>query len=207
MRAADWAAAYLMCSDSLRKFLRADFCATDSRIERLSQRRRSGGLMKRVRGQLATGALLVGWVLASTAIPASASLGGGAASIESDASAMAGKISASPQKQEESSTYSIASFVTGNGVTVREYSAHTGSVFGVAWQGRRPPDLSVLLGSYYPEYVAATSAPQAPVALHHAVIVGPNSVVFLGGHMGHLTGRAYVPNLVPSGVDARAVVK
>jgi hypothetical protein len=27
------------------------------------------------------------------------------------------------------------------------------------------------------------------------------------GHMGHIAGRAYVPKLAPSGIDAKAVVK
>ncbi|MHB8381800.1 MAG: DUF2844 domain-containing protein [Candidatus Binataceae bacterium] len=147
-----------------------------------------------------------------------AGLGGDSSSIESDAAAMAGKISSpasapaesqpsSAQTSSSSAAFATQSFVTGNGVTVNEYYARSGPVFGVAWRGTRPPDLSVLLGSYYPEYVAAAKAHKGPIGLHHAVIAGPDSIVFLAGHMGSLTGHAYVPSLAPPGVDPKAVVK
>jgi Protein of unknown function (DUF2844) len=160
-------------------------------------------------GKLIIGGFLIACVLAAGTVPASAGLGGDEASVESDASAMVGKMLQPPstQDQEQSDIYSKKSFVAGNGVTVREYSARSGPVFGVAWQGHRPPDLSVLLGSYYPEYAAAVAAHQGQIGLHHSVIATPDSMVFLSGHMGNLTGRAYVPNLVPPGIDAKAVVK
>jgi hypothetical protein len=158
-------------------------------------------------GKLAVAALLAGCFLAAAAIPVRAGLGGDTASIESDAAAMQGKLSQSAkQNLEQSASYNVKTFVTGNGVTVREYAARSGPIFGVAWQGRRPPDLSVLLGSYYPEYATASGL-KRHTNLHHEVIAGPNSIVVLGGHMGHLVGRAYVPSLAPSGVDAKAVVK
>lgn len=159
----------------------------------------------------ALAALLAVCSIAAASIPARAGLGGDASSVDSDAAAMRGTMSKSSTPTESAQTassYSVRSFVSGDGVTVREYSARSGPVFGVAWQGRRPPDLSVLLGSYYSEYTSATeSAPRRHTNLHHAVIKGPNSVVVMGGHMGHLVGRAYVPNLAPAGVDAKAVVQ
>ncbi len=160
--------------------------------------------------KLAIVAFFAGYILAMRPSPACAGLGGDASSVAADAAATSGKMSqlgAVTQPPQQSTAISAQSFVTGNGVTVREYSAQSGPIFGVAWQGRRPPDLSVLLGSYYPEYQAAVSAHKGPLGLHHAVIEGPNSIVYLSGHMGSLSGRAYVPSLVPSGVDPAAVVK
>src|ERR1019366_3002091 len=159
-------------------------------------------------GKLALAVLLAGCFLAAAAVPVRAGLGGDATLIESDAAAMQGKMSQSSPTQElgQSASYNVKTFVTGNGVTVREYAAQSGRIFGVAWQGRRPPDLSVLLGSYYPEY-ATVAGLKRHADLHHAVITSPNSVVVMGGHMGHLVGRAYVPRLAPSGVDPKAVVK
>jgi hypothetical protein len=165
------------------------------------------------RGKVALAALLLGCILIVAPIPARARLGGDGASVASDATTTAGRMSAvAPQspatiQSAQPAAFSTQSFVTGNGVTVREYSAPSGPVFGVAWQGHHPPDLSVLLGSYYPEYLAAAKAHKGPTGLHHAVIAGPNSVVYLSGHMGNLSGRAYAPGLVPSGVDPEAVVK
>jgi hypothetical protein len=148
-------------------------------------------------------------LITAAAAPVLAGLGGDPSSIDSDAVAMRGTMSQAPavaESAEAASSYSVRSFVSGDGVTVREYAAPSGPVFGVAWQGRRPPDLSVLLGSYYSEYTSATS-PRRHMNLHHAVIKGPNAVIVMGGHMGHIVGRAYVPGLAPSGVDAKAVVK
>jgi hypothetical protein len=158
-------------------------------------------------GKLGLAALLSGLVFATTVISAWAGLGGDVSLIASDAAAMQGHIS-QPSKEgvEQSTSFNVKQFLTSNGVAVREYAAPSGPVFGVAWEGRRPPDLSVLLGSYYPEYAAQSRQNRHP-NLHHAVITGPNVVVVMGGHMGHLIGRAYVPSLAPSGVDAKAVVK
>jgi hypothetical protein len=152
--------------------------------------------------------LLAGWFLFGAPRPARAGLGGDADSADSDAIATGGKLSSSPAPESPTaiSSYSVKSFITGNGVTVREYLASTGAIFGVAWQGRRPPDLSVLLGTYYPEYVSA-SALQRHKDLHRARIVGAGSVVLMGGHMGHVVGRAYAPGLAPTGVDPKAVVQ
>jgi hypothetical protein len=155
---------------------------------------------------LALVGLLAGCFIAGAVIPVQAGLGGDDASVESDAAALKGKMAQSLDGPDQSASYSVKTFVTANGVTVREYIARSGPIFGLAWEGRRPPDLSVLLGSYYPEYFAASSSKQHE-GLHHEVIVGPHSIVLLHGHMGHLVGRAYAPNLAPSGVDAEAVVQ
>jgi hypothetical protein len=157
------------------------------------------------------GALLPGGILAILlllpATSARANLGGDASSIDADASALLAKTSASaPQELNQSSSYNVKSFVTGDGTSIREYFAPSGPVFGVAWQGRRPADLSVLLGPYYSEYVEA-SRNKGEVGLHHAVIQGPHSIVILSGRMGNLMGHAYVPSLAPSGIDAKSVVK
>ncbi len=157
-------------------------------------------------GKLFFAGVVAGWFLLS-ASSARANLGGDTSSVEADATALQGKIlPAAQQELNQPTFYSVKSFVTGDGTSVREYFAPAGQVFGVAWQGRRPADLSVLLGSYYSEYLAA-SQNKNHVSLHHAVFQGPNSVVILNGRMGNLMGRAYVPNLAPSGVDAKSVVK
>ena len=158
------------------------------------------------RGKIVLAGIVAGCFL-FWAYSARASLGGDESSVEADATALQGQISA-PTEQDlnQSSSYSVKSFVSGDGTSVREYFAPSGSVFGVVWRGRRPANLSVLLGPYYSEYLAA-SRNRDHISLHHAVIQGPNSVVILNGRMGSLMGHAYVPNLAPSGVDAKSVVK
>src|SRR5271168_5407612 len=118
--------------------------------------------------KLALSALLAGCFLWAAVVPVFAGLGADAGSIESDAAAMHGSIAQSfSAEPAPSGPYSLKTFVTANGVTVNEYIAPSGTVFGVAWKGHRPPDLSVLLGSYYSEYSSA-SARKLHRDLHHA---------------------------------------
>jgi hypothetical protein len=158
-------------------------------------------------GKLAFAGLLAGCFMVAAAMPARAGLGADAKSIDSDAMAMRGTMSASSaQEQESSPAYNVKTFVTSNGVTVREFAAPSGAIFGVAWHGHRPPDLSILLGSYYSEYASA-AALRSKHDIHRSVTRGPNAVVVMAGRMGHSVGRAYVPSLAPAGVDPKAVVK
>jgi hypothetical protein len=84
-----------------------------------------------------------------------------------------------------------------SGTLVREFVSPQGKVFGVAWQGPVKPDLQQVLGSYYDEFMK--NAPQRR-AHGPVTIEAPGLVVQFGGHMRALTGRAYVPEMVPDGV-------
>jgi hypothetical protein len=160
-------------------------------------------------GKVTLAALLAGWFFLGATLPARAGLGGDAGSVESDALLTGGQLAPSDAPLAEAATaapYQVKSFVTGSGVTVREYAAPSGAIFGVAWRGRRPPDLSVLLGAYYSEYLSA-SALKRHKDLRRAMIVGPNATVMLAGHMGLAFGRAFVSRLAPAGVNPQAVIK
>jgi uncharacterized protein DUF2844 len=159
--------------------------------------------------------LLIGAALAIPVSAAYAALGGNLASVASDATAMgasmspAGTQTASSALSSEAfstTSWTTQSFVTPRGVTVREYIGNSGVVFGVAWQGHRPPDLSTLLGSYYAEYASASTATRHK-DLHRAKYAGTDVVVTMAGHMGRITGSAYVASLAPADVDPSAVVK
>jgi hypothetical protein len=99
-----------------------------------------------------------------------------------------------------SSVVQSQTVLTPQGVTVTEYFAN-GVVFALTWNGAVMPDLSGLLGTYFPGYqVALQNRPRAgrnaPVAVQTDQIV-----VHSAGHMRAFTGMAYVPPLVPSGFD------
>jgi Protein of unknown function (DUF2844) len=89
---------------------------------------------------------------------------------------------------------------------VREYVSPAGAVFGVAWEGQFPPDLQSLLGPYYQQaqqaQKAASSAQQPRVRRAPVVIETPGLVLYQTGHMRSFHGQAYVPQLVPQGVQA-----
>ena len=163
-------------------------------------------------------ALLTGCLLIGAAMPAYAGLGADAASVAADAVVMQGTM-VTPEEASSGAVssnalvsnapapdYTVKSFVTPHGTTVREYIGPDGTVFGVGWKGHRPPNLGTLLGSYYNEYTSGVAA-QAHKDLHRSTITGPTTVVVTTGRFGHVQGHAYVPGLVPSDVDAKAVVK
>jgi hypothetical protein len=92
--------------------------------------------------------------------------------------------------------YVVQQIEAADGTVVREYVSSTGLVFGVAWYGPKVPDLSALLGDYFPLYQAALPTPvhrRAPVSVHTEALV-----LEISGHIRAFHGRAYVPDLVPS---------
>jgi Protein of unknown function (DUF2844) len=99
--------------------------------------------------------------------------------------------------------YSIIQLSSEDGMTVSEYVAPGGLVFGVAWRGPTMPDLRGLLGSYFDQVEQAAQSRRqrrGPMVLRTK-----NLVLVSGGHMRSLHGIAYAPNLLPAGVSAEVV--
>ncbi len=82
--------------------------------------------------------------------------------------------------------------------TVREYRGNAGKVFAVTWQGPWRPDLRLLLGAYYQQFVEAARAPRR--GRGPAAIRLPGLVVELAGHQRAFYGRAYLPDALPTGL-------
>ena len=87
------------------------------------------------------------------------------------------------------------------GTIVREFITRDGKVFAVAWQGIVEPDLAVLFGDSYSEYQAEQSKRQ-PSHERHAVTETTHLIVRRSGHLRDRRGTAYIPSLVPDGVNA-----
>jgi len=88
-----------------------------------------------------------------------------------------------------------------SGVMVREYIGPDLKVFAVTWRGLRQPDLSRLLGSYHEELRAAERQRPPKRALREpSELKGTNITVERSGHMRDIRGRAYLTDLLPSGV-------
>lgn len=85
--------------------------------------------------------------------------------------------------------------------TIREYVNASGIVFAVAWNGFMHPDLTQLLGSYASDYQQAKRQQPRRRGQRRLQVTGDQVVVQTWGHMRSLQGRAYVPSLVPAGVD------
>lgn len=127
-------------------------------------------------------------------------LGEPVSSVETDRVALAGQLSMIPAQ-----LYTIQEITTSE-LVVREYVSRD-TVFGVAWRGRRPPNLVSLLGSYFEEYqeAAAAASVNGPRMRGMTRIQGARVAVETGGHPGDIRGRAYIPSLLPSGVTKEMI--
>jgi hypothetical protein len=137
--------------------------------------------------------LLAAACISVTASPAFAVLGGDATSVEADQI----HINAT-RRVSQSNGYVIHELHSSTGSVVREFVSPSGRVFAIAWQAPSLPDLRQLLGPYFDEFQKAAALSHKPA---HAPLFVEHSglVVQLGGHMRSFTGRAYLPDQLPSG--------
>lgn len=126
------------------------------------------------------------------ASPAFAALGGDVASIQSDQVHINASLRVS-----QTNGYAVHELRSPTGTVVREFASSSGKVFAIAWQAPSPPDLRQLLGPYFDEFQKAAALGRkpgrAPLVVQHSGLV-----VQLGGHMRSFTGRAYLPDQLPS---------
>lgn len=140
-------------------------------------------------------------VLAMTALPASASLGGDAASIQADQLHMQGT-----RTMKTAESYTVHEIQGENGTKVREYISADGKVFALAWNGPWFPDMKQILGTYFDQYSRASQAQRTTRIRRGPVMINePGLIVQIGGHMRAFAGRAYVPEMLPSGVGAENI--
>jgi hypothetical protein len=101
--------------------------------------------------------------------------------------------------------YEIHEMRSQNNVVVREYVSG-GKVFGVAWQGPTRPDLQQLLGTYFQQFSQAAQAQKAQRRARGPLVINePGLVVEMSGHPRFFMGKAYVPGMLPSGVQAKEI--
>lgn len=143
--------------------------------------------------------LVVGMALAGMISPSPvfATLGSDVTSVEADRA----KMEATLQTRSKQ-LYTVHEMHTANNVTVREFVSPAGKVFGVAWEGASRPDMRQLLGAYFDEYTQAVQKQEAKRAGRAPLLIQqPGFVMQMSGHMRALAGRAYIPQLVPAGVQ------
>ncbi len=150
-------------------------------------------------------ACLLALAAGAAALPAGATLGGDAASVEADRIAL----QATALPAVAGAGYSVAAFTLPSGTVVREFVAPAGTVFGVAWEGPLIPDLKQLLGATHFAAVGESTrnrnreGRRGPMALRPAGDAG--LVMESSGHMRAFAGRAWLAPQLPAGVDADAV--
>lgn len=95
--------------------------------------------------------------------------------------------------------YSVHTSIDADRVTVREYTLPSNVVFAVTWQGLVRPDMAILLGSYFHRFVSASQG--RPHGTGPMIERSGDLVIQSAGRLGNLFGKAYVPRLVPAGVN------
>jgi hypothetical protein len=138
--------------------------------------------------------------------PAYAALGENADSVAADAAIFeANGVRRGPRSALNApalTAYSVEQMTTPSGIAVNEYVGPDGRVFAVTWRGRTPPNLATLLGAYFMQYQHAANAGGLTAhGLHHASVRGSEVVVETAGHMRDMWGRAFLPAMLPPGVE------
>ncbi|HKT87787.1 MAG TPA: DUF2844 domain-containing protein [Candidatus Sulfotelmatobacter sp.] len=136
--------------------------------------------------------LLFCLVLSALSCSAFAALGGDVSSIQADQAHMRAQ-----RRVVQNAAYTVHEMQTESATVVREFVSPDGKVFGISWQGPTRPDLQQMLGNYYSEFAASrpTRRMHGPVTIRTQ-----NLIIQSGGHMRALTGRAFVPAMVPADV-------
>lgn len=136
-------------------------------------------------------------MVVSSTRPAWAALGQSRDSVQSDAQTLKGAVTIT-----EMPGYSVQQITRNDGIVLKEFVSPDGKVFGISWQGPTMPNLSQLLGPYFPAFQQAnqSSHRRGPLAIH----TGP-LVVETAGHLRAFHVRAYVTSLLPDGISQDVV--
>jgi hypothetical protein len=133
---------------------------------------------------------------------ASASLGGRTESVDADRVQVQGAL----MRMVRNDGYALHEIRSASGTMIREYVDSSGTVFAVAWDGPWLPDLRQVLGEHFDHYHTAMQARQRARTGRRAVMIDEGGlVVQMGGHPRAFTGRAYLPSLLPPGVQLESI--
>jgi Protein of unknown function (DUF2844) len=134
-------------------------------------------------------------------LPALAALGGDVSSVQEDQAQMKGTL-----KTTEADAYTVHEITVPGNTVVKEYASPAGKIFAITWHGQFIPNMQQLLGTYFDQYAqAAKEQRESHPGRHPLNIQQSGLVVQSGGHMRSYMGRAYVPDMVPHGVNVGAL--
>lgn len=152
--------------------------------------------------------LLLGLVLASSTGEVMATLGRAPSTLTPSSSSVPGARMLAAAPTVRSSLYSLHEVQLENGTSVREYATSAGLVFAVSWRGPVLPDLTSLLGDYFSSFKLETEQARMKGRRGSPVNIELDElVVRSNGRMRNFFGYAYVPSLIPAGVDIKDVLQ
>ena len=131
-----------------------------------------------------------------------AALGGSATSVDADRIRVEGAL----MRIVRNDAYALHEIRAASGTMIREYVNPSGLVFAVAWDGPWLPDLRQVLGDHFDRYQAVMQSRQQGRTGRGAVVIDePGLVVQMSGHPRAFKGRAYLPALLPAGVQLESI--
>ena len=131
-----------------------------------------------------------------------AALGGRVTSVDADRIRVEGAL----MRIVRNDTYALHEIRSASGTMIREYVNPTGMVFAVAWDGAWLPDLRQVLGDHFDRYQAVMQSRQRSRTGRGALLIDePGLVVQMSGHPRAFKGRAYVPALLPAGLQLESI--
>ena len=131
-----------------------------------------------------------------------AALGARAASVDADRIRVQGAL----MRIVSNDTFALHEIRSASGTMIREYVNPSGVVFAVAWDGPWLPDLKQVLGDQFERYQTVMQSRQRGRTGRGAVVINePGLVVQMSGHPRAFAGRAYLPGLLPEGVQLEAI--
>ena len=134
-------------------------------------------------------------------LPALAALGGDVTSVHADQAQMKGSL-----KTTQAEAYTVHEIKASDGTVVKEYVSPAGKVFAITWHSPFIPDMHQLLGTYFDQYAQAAKTQRESRVGHRPLNIQQPGLVFQnGGHMRGYFGRAYIPGMVPQGVNVDAL--
>ena len=141
--------------------------------------------------------VLAGGLLIASFSPciATAALGEPETSVQADGAHLQGSIEVT-----EHTGYRLHEIKLPSGTLLHEFAGADGKIFAVAWNGPTVPNLRQIFGRYFDSYAAAARVKHSDH--NHLQLRQSDLVVQSSGHMRAFMGRAYLPQALPSGVDA-----
>jgi hypothetical protein len=118
-----------------------------------------------------------------------AELGGDVASILNEQKQFNSQLSSAQQNGVNVYTQTLPS-----GIALQEYLSSNGVIFAVTWSGPYLPNLQVLLGGYFKDYLVAIKESRRSVYLSNE-----NIIIQSSGMMGAFQGFAFLPKQAPVG--------
>ena len=103
--------------------------------------------------------------------------------------------------------YSSHSTTLENGTVVSEFTTNNAVVFAMSWSGPTLPDLNSLLGHYFSNFKSEVAKTRNQRNIGTPLRMEADGLVLQSfGRMGNFAGQAYVPALVPAGLEIKDVL-